>query len=104
MRFEETDLWFAQFEMGTVPTAVRKRAAVQRPKTVGTYLMLGLVDTIFVHTTIKPFCPSRVKRGRDWPTSVIFRQGRAVSNGQRGRMGKMTLPHVFDWWVLAKHT
>jgi len=66
--------------------------------------MVGLVDTIFVHTINKPVCPCRVKRGRDCPASVLFRQGRAVSNGQRGRMGKMTLPHVFDWWVLAKHT
>jgi len=90
--------------MGSVPTAVRKRAAVQRPKTVVTHLMLGLVDSIFVHTMNKPVCPYRVKRGRDWPASVLFRRGRAVSNDQRGRMGKMTPPHVFDRWVLAQHT
>ena len=89
--------------MGLVPTAIRKRAAVQRPKTVGTYLMLGLVDSIFVHTMNKPFCPCRVK-GRDWPASVLFRRGRAMSNGQRGRMGKMTPQLVFDRWVLAQHT
>jgi len=90
--------------MVSVLTAVRKRAAVQRLKTVGTYLMLGLVDTFFVHTINNPFCPCRVKRGCDWLASVLFRRGRAVSNGQRGRMGKMTPTHVFDLWVLAQHT
>jgi len=66
--------------------------------------MLGLVDTIFVHTMNKPDCPCRVNRGRDWPASVLFRRGRAMSNGQRERMGKMTTPHVFDRWVMAEHT
>jgi len=92
------------FEIDSVPTAVRKRAAVQRPKTVGTYLMLGLVDSIFVHTVKKPVCPCRVNRGRDWLAIVLFHRGRAVSNGRRGCMGKMIPPHFFDWWVLAQHT
>ena len=63
--------------------------------------MLGLVDSIFVHTMNKPVCPCRVNRGRDWPACVLFRRGRAVSNGRRGRMGKMIPPHVFDWRVLV---
>ena len=43
---------FVKFENDLVPPADRKRATVQRPETVGTYfkLMLGLVDSIFVHT------------------------------------------------------
>jgi len=79
----------------------RSTAVLERPKTVATYLMLGLVDTIFVHTINKPLCPCRVKRGHDWPASVLFRRGRAVSNDQRGRMGKMTPPHVLTcgYWL-----
>jgi len=34
--------------------------------------MLGLVDTIFVHTMNKPVCPCRMKSGRDWQASVLF--------------------------------
>jgi len=90
--------------LGWLPPTHRKRAAVQRPETVGTYLMLGLVDTIYVHTINKPVCPCRVKRGRDWPSSALFGRGRAVSSGRHRCMGKMTPAHVFDWWVLAQHT
>jgi hypothetical protein len=85
-------------------SAHRPKAAVQRPKTVGTYLMLGLVYSIFVHTMNKPVCPCRVKRGRDWPSSALFGRGRAVSSGWRRCMGKMIPAHVFDRWVLAQHT
>ena len=65
--------------------------------------MFGLVDSIFVHTMIKPVCLCLVNRGRDWPASALFGRGRAVSNGRRGRMGKMIPAHVFDRWVLAQH-
>ena len=91
--------------LGWLPPTHRKRAAVQRPETVGTYLMLGLVDTIYVHTINKPVCPCRVKRGRDWPSSALFGRGRAISGGRRGCMGsKMIPPHIFDRWALAQHT
>jgi len=89
---------FVQFESDSVPLAGRKWAVIQRPETIGTYLFLGLVDSIFVHIMHKSVCACRVNRDCDWPASALFRRGRAVSSGQRGRMGKMILPHFFDWW------
>ena len=77
---------------------------VQRPETEGTHLMLGLVDNIFSHTMNKLVCSCRVNRRRDWLASVLFRRGRAMSNGRRGRMGKMIPAHVFDRWILVQHT
>jgi len=56
-----------------------------------------------MHTMIKPICPRRVNRGCDWLASALFGRGRAVSNGRRGRMGKMIPAHVLDRWVLAQH-
>jgi len=102
--FVQFEIEFQKNKKDSVPPAVQKRAAVQRLKTVGTYLMLGLVDSTFVHTMNKLVCPCRVNRDRDWPASVLFRRGRAVSNGRRGRMGEMVPPHVFDRWVLAHNT
>jgi len=102
--FFQFEIEFQKNQKDSVPPAVQKRAAVQRLETVGTYLMIGLVDRIFVHTMNKLVCPCCVNRGRDWLASVLFLRGRAVSNGRCRRMGKMILPHVFDWWVLAQNT
>jgi len=90
--------------LGWLPPADRKRATVQRPKTVATNLMFGLVDSIFEHSMIKPVCLCRVNRGCDWQASALFGRGRAVSSGRRRSMGKMITAHVFDWWELVQHT
>jgi len=70
-----------------------------------------------------------MNRGRGWPVSALFRRGRVVGSGRRGRMRKMMplisrmrkmmplisrmrkmmllisrmrMPHTFDRWVLAQ--
>ena len=53
MSFGETDLCSFSLQIDSVPPANPKRAAVQRPETVGTHLMLGIVDSSFVHTINK---------------------------------------------------
>ena len=83
--------------------ADRKRAAVQHPETVSTYLMLCLVDNIFVHPLHKSVYPCRMNCDCGWLASAVFRQGRPVSNGQCRRIGKMIPTHVSDRWVLAQH-
>jgi len=87
--------------LGCFPLADRKRAAVQHPETISTYLLLGIVDSIFLHIVYNPVCPCCMNCG--WLTSVLFCQGRPVSNGPCRRIGKTIPPHVSDWWVLAQH-
>ena len=88
---------------GCFPPADRKRAAVQRPETISTYLLLGIVGSIFLHIVHNPVCPCCMNCDRGWLASALFRQGRPVSNGQCRRIGKMIPPHVSDRWVLAQH-
>jgi len=93
---------FALVILGWLPPADRKRAAVQRPETISTYLLLCLVDSIFLHTVHNPVCPCRMNCGRGWLASVLFRQGRPVSSGRSRRIGKIIPPHVSDQWALAR--
>jgi len=87
--------------LGWLPPADRKRAAVQRPETISTYLLLCLVDSIFLHTVHNPVCPCRMNCCHGWLASVLFRQGQPVSSGRCRCIGKIIPPHVSDQWVLA---
>jgi len=49
-----------------------KMAAMQRPETLSTYLKLGPVHSIFVHTLHNLVCPCRLHCGRGWCLSILM--------------------------------